>query len=82
MKEYQYYIFDIDGTLTRYRESVRQENFLHHNFLFPIFRDMLVERGMPSVEAERRCVRRVKNDRVGSHDAVSLDCNCFRWRNV
>lgn len=54
VKEYQYYIFDIDGTLTRYRESVRQENFLHHNFLFPIFRDMLVERGMASVEAERR----------------------------
>ena len=54
VKEYQYYIFDIDGTLTRYRESVRQENFLHHNFLFPIFRDMLVERGLDSAEAERR----------------------------
>lgn len=60
MKDFKYYIFDIDGTLTRYRETVREENFLHHNFLFPIFRDMLVERGLDRQEAEDRILQVTK----------------------
>lgn len=51
-RDSQYYIFDIDGTLTRYRETVKAENFLHRNFLFPVLRDMMVERGMGRKEAE------------------------------
>ncbi len=47
------YAFDIDGTLTRYRDF-HPEAFLLGNFLFPVLRDLAVERGMASAEAERR----------------------------
>lgn len=50
--QHQYYIFDIDGTLTRYKKTVRLENFLHDNFLFPVLRDLMMERGMGKREAE------------------------------
>lgn len=42
----QYYLVDIDGTLTDYMAgSVTSDKMLHGNFLFPIIRDMMVERG-------------------------------------
>jgi len=42
----QYFLVDIDGTLTDYRPGVFEpEKLLHHNFLFPIIRDMMVEKG-------------------------------------
>ena len=46
-----YYIFDIDGTLTRYVDF-DPASFLHGNFLFPILRDLMVEKGwQPDVAA-------------------------------
>ena len=38
-----YYIFDIDGTLSRYVDF-DSSSFLHGNFLFPIIRDMMVDK--------------------------------------
>mgnify|MGYP001247360809 CR=1 FL=1 len=56
----KYYCFDIDGTLTRYRNTVKPENFLHNNFLFPILRDMMMERGMEKEKAEDGILRVMK----------------------
>lgn len=56
----KYYFFDIDGTLTRYKATVRPENFLHKNFLFPIIRDMMMERGMERQDAEDGILRVMK----------------------
>jgi FMN phosphatase YigB (HAD superfamily) len=53
-----YYFFDIDGTLTRYKPGAMDpEKLLHNNFLFPILRDMMMERGMEKQEAEDRILR-------------------------
>lgn len=38
-----YYLVDIDGTLTNYRN--RNVELLHGNFLFPVIRDLMVENG-------------------------------------
>ena len=51
-----YYIFDIDGTLTRYVD-LDPSLFLHGNFLFPIVRDLMVERGADRAEAESAILR-------------------------
>lgn len=53
MNEFNFYIFDIDGTLTFYRDTVDPDKFLHGNFLFPILRDMMVEGGMDNSAAEK-----------------------------
>ncbi len=60
MMQCKYYIFDIDGTLTRYNERVRRENFLYNNFLFPILRDLMMEHGMGKHEAEAGILRVTK----------------------
>ena len=57
MSDSKYYIFDIDGTLTKYKPSVRPENFLHCNFLFPTLRDLMIELGMTKQEAEDGILR-------------------------
>ena len=51
-----YYIFDIDGTLTRYVD-VDPAAFLYGNFLFPIVRDLMVERGADPGEAAAAILR-------------------------
>lgn len=51
-----YYVFDIDGTLTRYVD-VDPASFLHGNFLFPILRDLMVERGTDRADAEAAILR-------------------------
>lgn len=49
----QYYLVDIDGTLTDYRPgSVVPEKMLHGNFLFPVIHDMMLERGWEKEKAE------------------------------
>ena len=48
------FLVDIDGTLTKYRENaLTPEKLLHSNFLFPIIRDMMTERGWKKEEAEQ-----------------------------
>ena len=56
------YAFDIDGTLTRYRD-LRPGAFLFGNFLFPVLRDFAVERGMDRDEAGRRIAAVTEADR-------------------
>ena len=51
-----FYVFDIDGTLTRYVDA-DPAAFLHGNFLFPIVRDLMVERGMDPDEAAAAILR-------------------------
>ena len=51
-----YYVFDIDGTLTRYVDF-DPSAFLHGNFLFPIVRDLMVERGADPDEAAAAILR-------------------------
>lgn len=54
----KYYLVDLDGTLTDYRPgALAPERLLGGNFLFPIFRDMMVERGFQRGEAEARIVQ-------------------------
>jgi FMN phosphatase YigB (HAD superfamily) len=49
----KYYLVDIDGTITDYRAgSVTPDKMLHGNFLFPIIRDMMLERGWEKQKAE------------------------------
>ena len=60
MKEFRskYYLVDIDGTITGYRPgSMAPEKLVGGNFLFPIFRDLMVERGWDKLEAEARIVQ-------------------------
>ncbi len=54
------YIFDIDGTLTHYVD-LNPATFLHDNFLFPIFRDMLVSQGYSRCEAEDGIAEIIRN---------------------
>lgn len=54
------YIFDIDGTLTHYVD-LNPSTFLHDNFLFPIFRDMLVTQGYSRTEAENAIAQVIRN---------------------
>ena len=56
-----YYAFDIDGTLTRY-VGVDSTSFLHGNFLFPIVRDLMVERGADPDEAVAAILRETETD--------------------
>ncbi len=56
-----YYIFDIDGTLTRYVD-VDPSTFLHGNFLFPIVRDMMVEKGRDPDEASAAILRETQEN--------------------
>ena len=49
----QYYLVDIDGTLTNYRPgSVTPDKMLHGNFIFPIIRDMMLKHGWEKQKAE------------------------------
>jgi len=49
----KYYLVDIDGTLTTYRDGAcAPEKLLHGNFLFPIIHEMMVKRGWESRAAE------------------------------
>lgn len=48
----EYYLVDIDGTLTEYRAGASFE-LLHENFLFPILRDLMVEKGWEKQQAEQ-----------------------------
>ncbi len=49
----KYYLVDIDGTLTYYANGgIPPEKMLHGNFLFPIIRDMMLERGWRKKDAE------------------------------
>lgn len=48
----KYFLVDIDGTLTRYRDGAIS-NLLHGNFLFPIIRDLMVESGWKQKKAEQ-----------------------------
>lgn len=49
-----YYLVDLDGTLTDYQEGAMEpENLLHGNFLFPIIRDMMLEKGWEKDRAEK-----------------------------
>ncbi|MGI5869380.1 MAG: HAD family hydrolase [Kiritimatiellia bacterium] len=54
------YIFDIDGTLTHYVD-LAPSTFLHGNFLFPIFRDLLVARGWSRTKAENAIAQVVRD---------------------
>ena len=56
-----YYIFDIDGTLTRYVDY-ESSAFLHGNFLFPIVRDMMVEKGRDPEEAAAAILRETQEN--------------------
>ena len=56
-----YYVFDIDGTLTRY-VGVDPSSFLHGNFLFPIVRDLMVERGADPAEAAAAILRETETN--------------------
>lgn len=48
----EYFLVDIDGTLTDYRPgSCTPEKLLHANFLFPVLRDLMVEKGWDRTEA-------------------------------
>ena len=55
------YVFDIDGTLTRYVD-VDPATFLHGNFLFPIVRDLMVERGEDPDEAAAAILRETEEN--------------------
>jgi len=49
----QYYLVDIDGTLTNYRPgAVAPDKMLHGNFLFPVIRDMMLKQGWEKQKAE------------------------------
>ena len=56
-----FYVFDIDGTLTRY-VGVDPASFLHGNFLFPIVRDLMVERGADPDEAAAAILRETETN--------------------
>ena len=56
-----FYIFDIDGTLTRYVD-MESSAFLHGNFLFPIVRDLMVEKGWEPQEAEAAILRETQEN--------------------
>ncbi len=50
----EYYLVDIDGTLTDYRPGACEpDKLLHGNFLLPIIRDLMVEKGWDRTEAEK-----------------------------
>lgn len=50
----EYYLVDIDGTLTDYRPGAcSPEKLLHRNFLFPVIRDLMVEQGWDRTAAEK-----------------------------
>ena len=54
----KYYLVDIDGTITDYRPgALAPEKLVGGNFLFPIFRDLMVERGWDKLEAEARIIQ-------------------------
>ena len=55
------YVFDIDGTLTRYVD-VDPATFLHGNFLFQIVRDLMVERGEDPDEAAAAILRETEEN--------------------
>ena len=46
-------LFDIDGTLTAYRQHALDRTF-HGNFLFPVILDLAEDHGISRHEAERR----------------------------
>lgn len=51
----KYFLVDIDGTITDYRpEALDRSKWVAGNFLFPVFRDLMVERGEDPEEAERK----------------------------
>ncbi len=56
-----YYIFDIDGTLSRYVDC-DPSSFLHGNFLFPIVRDLMVEAGWAPGEAAAAILRETEEN--------------------
>ena len=51
----EYYLVDIDGTLTDYRQNAPFET-LNGNFLFPIFRDLMTENGWTRDAAEKAII--------------------------
>ncbi|MDR0931619.1 MAG: HAD hydrolase-like protein [Victivallales bacterium] len=53
-----YFLIDIDGTLTRYRDGV-MVHLLHGNFLFPIICDLMVESGWNRTKAESAILDKV-----------------------
>ncbi len=52
----KYYLVDIDGTITDYLPEAleKRHEWIGSNFLFPIFRDLMVERGDDPDEAVKR----------------------------
>lgn len=52
LPDFPCYAFDIDGTLTRYRDF-HPETFLFGNFLFPVLRDFADSRVPDSREVNR-----------------------------
>ena len=67
-----YYVFDIDGTLTRYVD-VDPAAFLHGNFLFPIVRDLMVERGADPDEAAAAILRETSTFGVRRSDCARYE---------
>lgn len=57
----EYYLVDIDGTLTDYRPGANFE-LLHGNFLFPIIRDMMVEEGWERRKAEKAIFKLIQEE--------------------
>lgn len=54
LEQCTYFLVDIDGTLTDYREGATSaDKLLHGNFLFPIIRDMMMEKGWAKDVAEQ-----------------------------
>ena len=50
----EYFLVDIDGTLTDYRPGAcAPEKLLHNNFLLPVLRDLMAEKGWGRTEAEK-----------------------------
>ena len=57
------FFFDIDGTVTRYRPgALAADRLLDGNFLFPLIRDMLVERGVSSGDAAAMICREAEEN--------------------
>lgn len=59
IKNAKYILCDIDNTLTRYVNQPFE--LLHGNFLFPIFRDMMLEQGWEKAKAEAAILQLIRD---------------------
>ena len=58
----QHFLIDIDGTITRYRETAkRPESTLFHNCFLPVIRDLMLSRGWDREAAGKALFESVNN---------------------